>query len=79
VGSVVGGDIAVSHNYLILVDPNLIQTSQGIQNPQVNQLANRIGDVIHCITSTLFVHLTGNNLMDYINKRRYKIISRPRA
>ena len=25
------------------------------------------------ISSTLFVNLTGNNLMDYVNKRRYKI------
>ena len=106
----IAGAIVLIHNHLILVDENLIQTSQGIQNPQVNQLANRIGDVITCkgirlqfhlqldphqsqcmfriyvikspkgayptdgTSSTLFVNLTGNNMMDYVNKRKFKII-----
>ena len=109
-GTLEGGSIALLHNNITLVDGNLIHTTQGVQNPQVNQLTNRVGDIIHVkgirlqfhlqldphqsqcqfkifvvksakgdipnngTSSTLFVNLTGNNMMDYVNKRRYKII-----
>jgi hypothetical protein len=64
-----------------LVDPNIIKTAQGIQNPQANEVFNRVGDVIHCkgvgsafssISSLILTSLNvSSNLCCQVGKRRY--------
>lgn len=109
--SYASGTIQLGHNYLSIVDTNMVSTAQGITAPVTSAINNRIGDKImvkgirlqfalqldqtqpQCqykifvvkssvgdyptdgISSDLFVNFTGNNMMDYVDKKKFTVLA----
>ena len=109
--SYASGTIQLGHNYLSIIDTNMVSTSQGITDPVTSATNNRIGDKVmvknirlqfalqldqtqpQCqykifvvksshgdyptdgIASDLFVSFTGNNMMDYVDKKKFTILA----